>query len=210
MPKISVIIPVYNVKAYLHQCVDSVLHQTMDDIQIILIDDGSTDGCSNICDEYAAEYSQVITIHQKNGGIGKARNTGMKRATGKYIFFLDSDDWIETFACETMFLKAEKTEADLVLTGEILYSDNKRKYSKGFRDFSKKEGMENFTNNNFIHYFTPAWGRLYRKSFLTNHNLNFVENCFYEDNSWGCFMLLWANKIAFVKNCVFSGNEKVL
>lgn len=98
--KISVIIPVYNVEKYLHQCVDSVLNQTYKNLEVILVDDGSKDSSGKICDEYAAKDSRVVVIHKKNGGVSSARNVGISRATGKYIMYVDSDDWLELNAVE--------------------------------------------------------------------------------------------------------------
>ena len=95
MPKVSVVIPVYKVEPFLRRCVDSVLHQTLTDLDIVLVDDGSTDHCPQICDSYAQQDSRVQVIHKQNGGLASARNAGMRAATGEYLFFLDSDDWIE-------------------------------------------------------------------------------------------------------------------
>ena len=95
MPKISVIIPVYNVSQYLRRCVDSVINQTYSDLEIILVDDGSPDDCPQICDEYAKKDERIIVIHKPNGGLSSARNAGLEAASGEYIGFVDSDDWIE-------------------------------------------------------------------------------------------------------------------
>ena len=93
-PLISVIVPVYGVEAYLNQCIDSILAQTHKNLEIILVDDGSPDRCPTICDEYARKDSRVRVIHKKNGGLSDARNAGLEIATGEYIGFVDSDDWI--------------------------------------------------------------------------------------------------------------------
>ena len=95
VPCVSVIIPVYKVEEYLERCIESVLGQTLDDLEIILVDDGSPDNCPRICDQYAEKDRRVSVIHKKNGGLASARNAGMKNASGEYIFFLDSDDWLE-------------------------------------------------------------------------------------------------------------------
>ena len=102
-PKISVVIPIYNVEKYLQRCVDSVLNQTLRDLEIILVDDGSPDKCPLICDQYAKKDSRVFVIHKKNGGLASARNAGMKAATGTYLFFLDSDDWIDLDGLELLY-----------------------------------------------------------------------------------------------------------
>ena len=93
MPLLSVIIPIYNVEKYLHQCVDSVLHQNLNDLEIVLVNDGSPDNCPQICNEYAEKYPFIKALHKENGGLSDARNEGLKDASGDYVIFLDSDDW---------------------------------------------------------------------------------------------------------------------
>lgn len=114
MVKVSVIIPVYNVEPYLKQCMDSVVGQTLKDIEIICVDDGSTDGSLDILREYAAEDNRIQIIEQKNAGAGAARNNGMRHATGKYLSFLDSDDFFEPRMLEKAYDLAEKDQADFV------------------------------------------------------------------------------------------------
>lgn len=92
---ISVIVPVYNVENYLCKCVDSIINQTYNNLEIILVDDGSTDGSASICDEYVLKDSRVKVIHKENGGVSSARNIGIAEASGEYICFVDSDDWLE-------------------------------------------------------------------------------------------------------------------
>ena len=200
IPKISVIIPVYNVEKYLRQCLDSVIKQSLPDIEIICIDDGSTDNSLQICNEYAINDSRINVIHQKNSGLGCARNSGLKNANGEYILFVDSDDWIEENACLEMYNKAVEINADIVLTGETLYYQSADKYGPGWRNFAGYKDMEEITESIVWETFTPACTRLYKKEFLDRNNLKFVENCFYEDNSWGCLMFILAKRIGFVKN----------
>ena len=116
-PKISVIIPVYKVEKYLDRCVNSVLNQTLKDIEVILIDDGSPDGCPAMCEEYKKKDNRVRVIHKENGGLGYARNSGLEIATGEYIAFVDSDDFIEEDMYESLYSDAIKYNADVVLQG---------------------------------------------------------------------------------------------
>ena len=102
IPKISVIVPIWNVEKYLDRCIQSILNQTLKDIEIILVDDESPDNCPSMCDDYAKRYSNIKVIHKKNGGLGYARNSGLELATGKYVAFLDSDDWVEKEAYEQL------------------------------------------------------------------------------------------------------------
>ena len=113
-PLISVIVPVYNVEKYLGKCVDSILAQTYENLEIILVEDGTRDGCGAICDAYAAKDPRVRVIHKENGGLSSARNAGMDIARGEYFGFVDSDDWIEPETYETLLNLAEKYNADLV------------------------------------------------------------------------------------------------
>ncbi len=116
-PKVSVIIPCYKVEKYLDRCVESVINQTLKDLEIILVDDESPDHVPEICDEWALKDARIKVIHKKNGGLGMACNSGIEVATGKYVAFLDSDDWIDANMYQTMYDTAEKNQAQMVFTG---------------------------------------------------------------------------------------------
>ncbi len=130
MAKVSVIIPVYNVEPYLKQCMDSVVGQTLKDIEIICVDDGSTDGSLDILKEYATEDSRIQIIEQKNAGAGAARNNGMRHATGKYLSFLDSDDFFEPRMLEKAYDLAEKDQADFVAYKSDQYHTEKKQFQQ--------------------------------------------------------------------------------
>ena len=117
MAKVSVIVPVYNVEKYIHKCVDSVLNQTLQDLEIILVDDGTKDNSGIICDEYAQKDARVQVIHKVNGGLSDARNTGMKVATSDYILFVDSDDYIKEDMVERLYDLAVRYEVDMSCCG---------------------------------------------------------------------------------------------
>ena len=108
--QVSVIVPIYNIESYVRRCIDSLLKQSMRDIEIILIDDGSIDRCGEICDEYAALDERIRVIHQINKGLSDARNAGLDVATGKYIMFVDGDDWMEPDLAENLYNKATPNE----------------------------------------------------------------------------------------------------
>ena len=124
--KISVIVPVYKVEPYLRRCVDSILAQTHKNLEVILVDDGSPDGCPAICDEYAAQDSRVKVIHKENGGVSSARNAGLDAATGDYIGFVDSDDQLVPEMYETLLETAEGKDADVSMCGYIWVADDGR------------------------------------------------------------------------------------
>ena len=115
MGQVSIIVPIYKVESYLHQCVDSILEQTFEDFEVILVDDGSPDGCPAICDEYAEKDSRVRVIHKENGGVSSARNAGLNAAQGKYIAFVDPDDFIHRDMFQLLLEKAEESNADIVM-----------------------------------------------------------------------------------------------
>lgn len=114
MSEISVIVPVYKVESYLERCIQSILAQTYKDFELILVDDGSPDNCPAICDRYAKQDGRIRVIHQENGGLSAARNTGIEMAKGKWLFFVDSDDWVHTEALRTLLECAERTSEKVV------------------------------------------------------------------------------------------------
>ena len=117
MPKVSIVMPTYKVEKYFRQCLESVINQTLTDIEIIPVDDGSPDNCGKIMDEYAAKDSRIKPIHQENGGYGKAVNAGIEAATGEYIGIVETDDWIEPDMYEKLYNQAVKLDADVCKCG---------------------------------------------------------------------------------------------
>ena len=221
IPSISVIIPVYNVEKYLKRCIDSVLEQTFSDLEIILVDDGSPDGSPEICDAYAQKDVRIKVIHKKNGGLASARNAGMHIATGKYIFFLDSDDWLEKDGMEILFETAEKYHVDFVRyrairTGWPGLPENApcmveevREMPGGFYD---KERMIKEVYHRLL--VTPqltmgavvgAWGSLYNREFLEKNNLYFYEEVkFSEDLVFSARVVRAANSFYYIDMpCVY-------
>ena len=130
-PLISVIIPVYKVEKYLEKCVDSVINQTYDNLEIILVDDGSPDNCPKMCDEYAKKDKRIKVIHKENGGVGSARNKGIEKSTGDYITFVDSDDWIEKEFIHEMLDIANKYKVDYVTCGYYRVYESKKEIING-------------------------------------------------------------------------------
>ena len=118
-PSISIVVPVFNVEKYLNQCVSSLLEQTLSSIEIILVDDGSCDNSPKMCDEFEKTDSRIRVIHKSNGGLSSARNAGMEYASGEYIMFLDSDDWIEPQTCETLYASAKENDSEVVVCSYV-------------------------------------------------------------------------------------------
>lgn len=147
---ISVIVPVYKVEQYLSRCIDSIIHQTYQHLEIILVDDGSPDRCGEICDEYAKRDNRIKVIHKENGGLSDARNVALDAMTGDYVMFVDSDDWIDSETCESVLNQALKHQTDIVVFG-LSGIDSSGKVSKTvFRlkgEMSKSMGMRSLILN---------------------------------------------------------------
>lgn len=187
--KFSVIIPVYNVKNYLSKCVNSVLNQTYNDFEIILIDDESTDGSSELCDKYDKEYTRVHIFHKKNQGVAAARNLGIEHASGDYILFVDSDDWIDSKTLEHLENRLEKKRYDVIIFSYAKeYGDNSYiKYVIDDNQFAEDElskvvyrRLFGLTNSELNHpesleYMCTCWGKAYRKECLQNCKFENIE-----------------------------------
>ena len=205
-PLISVIIPVYNVEKYLHQCLDSIINQTLKEIEIICVDDGSTDKSLEILKEYAKKDKRIIILQQQNQYAGVARNTGLKIAKGKYLSFLDSDDFFELNMLEEMYNKAEQDQSDIVICGWYSYNDKKQEVVKAtpinpvFVKTSPFSGKD-LNDNLFILCKPNAWTKLYNHEFFLKHNLEF-ENCrVYNDMTCVYLSLAVAKKISILDKC---------
>lgn len=183
MPKVSIIIPVYNVAEYLKQCLDSIYSQVKDNYEVILVDDGSTDDSGKICDEYKLKYPQTIVIHKDNGGLSDARNAGIKIASGEYIYFIDSDDWLAPRAIETLLDFAIKNNCEIVQGGwyyaynDYLLYDNSKKNPF---ILNREQAMKELIKNDYIKNF--AWGKLYKTEIVKKHL--FVKGVYFEDSYW--------------------------
>ena len=177
---ISVIVPVYNVESYLERCVDSILAQTHKNLEVILIDDGSPDGCPAICDEYAKKDSRVVVIHKENGGQGSARNAGLDVCRGDYIAFVDSDDRIEPDMYRAMLEKMIETDSDMAVCGTKCSNGEIWKLSHGGEVLDRKELFIACVSYCDFHY--VIWDKLYRRKIWCGETpLRFPENIIHED-----------------------------
>ena len=191
MPKVSVIVPIYNVEKYLEKCINSLLSQTLEDIQIILVNDGSKDNSGNISKEYEKNNKdRVIYVEKENGGLSDARNYGLKYATGDFIAFLDSDDYIEKNAYEEMYNKAIEENADYVECDFIWEFPNKIRVDKQYPYKNKKEMLS------FVR--VVAWNKLIKRQLITDNNLEFPKGLRYEDVEFTYKLIPFINKFAYV------------
>lgn len=170
MPLISVIVPIYKVEQYLKQCVESILSQTYTNLEVILVDDGSPDGCPDMCDDFAKEDSRVIVVHKKNGGLSDARNAGLDIASGEYIGFVDSDDFIAKNMYEILIREAEKNNADIALCNYTRVNCNGEKFNEPAlqthvidHSYSKLEFIGELCRP-YESYYVVAWNKIYRKT----------------------------------------------
>ncbi len=189
MPKISIIVPVYNVEKYLSTCLDSLINQTLKDIEIICINDGSTDNSLNILNEYAQKDTRIVVIYKENSGPGSCRNLGIEKATGKYIQFVDSDDWIEKETCEICYQKALEHSVDMVS-----FNANKICNKKLFPIYyynTRTEKLISFEEVLPVIFKSPfhSWHYLIKTHFLIDNNIRYPENIF------------WCEDIPFVLKC---------
>lgn len=191
MPKVSVIVPIYNVEKYLEKCINSLLSQTLEDIQIILVNDGSKDNSGNIAKEYEKNNKdRVIYVEKENGGLSDARNYGLKYATGDFIAFLDSDDYIEKNAYEEMYNKAIEENVDYVECDFIWEFPNKIRVDKQYPYKNKKEMLS------FVR--VVAWNKLIKRQLITDNNLEFPKGLRYEDVEFTYKLIPFVNKFAYV------------
>ena len=184
-PFVSVIIPVYKVEPYLRQCVDSVLAQTYRNLEIILVDDGSPDGCPAICDEYAAKDARVRVIHKENGGLSDARNAGIRAATGEYLLFLDSDDYLEN-KCSYITDVIDfilRTRLDVYFFTAIQENPAHSRWHP--RYLCTTHSRKHFLLKTFFSVpYQAAWLFIARRTFILSNNLFFETGILHEDEEW--------------------------
>lgn len=202
IPEVSVIIPVYNVEPYLRECLNSVVNQTMRDIEIICVNDGSTDNSGAILTEYAARDERITVITQENRGLSAARNAGMDAAKGKYIYFIDSDDYIDLDALEVLYDRAEELELDMLFFDCSYIFDGIR--AKPNR-FQRKEYGDTYVGVEFLKklrdegaYWVTVWGYLSRREFLQNSGVRFVEGMLHEDMIFTPLLLLKSQRTSHI------------
>ncbi len=197
---VSVIIPVYNVENYLCECIDSVINQTYRNIEIILVDDGSTDSSGKICEEYLDNDPRVTVINQKNSGPSKTRNTGIDNANGKYIYFLDSDDYIESDAVELLVTTAESNKADLVFFGAHSFTDSGNDIKQGYTVKGTYEPKCGYDMLAQLHknkdYHCAIYLTFISRNLLTDNNIAFLESAYCSEDMLFTYKVFCSSKQA--------------
>lgn len=193
---ISVIVPVYNVEPYLRQCLDSIISQTYRNIEIIVIDDGSTDGCPQICDEYRERDGRVVIFHTENRGLSAARNLGIDKARGEWIMFVDSDDWVEPDYCRLPYEAAVEHDADLVIFSIILEGSTEESQKQDNNISGVLSAREAVVNGR-----PAAWNKFYHRSLF--NMVRYPEGRLFEDIATTHRIIYQAKKIIFLNERLY-------
>ncbi len=195
-PVISIIIPVYNVENYLKSCLESVVHQTYQNLEIVIVDDGSTDTSASICTQYQRNYDNIKLIKQKNSGLSSARNTGIHHSSGEYIAFIDADDVVNRDYVNTLFHALITTNADLSIVATLPFRRSQPKRHKTKSNILVMSPREAISNILLEKGFTvSACAKLYHRKLFSN--IKFPTGKLYEDNATTYKLFLECNKIAF-------------
>lgn len=180
MAKVSVVVPVYKVEAYLPKCIESIQNQTEKDIEIILVDDGSPDSCGQICEAYAEKDPRILVLHQENAGQGVARNTGLAAATGEYVVFVDSDDWIESDLVEMTYVAAKKFSAQMVVFGAQAVDEQGNVVYPIAQTVPRNTVLSAKSCKSFLLTDPSPWNKLMQRSWLSETQFAFPK-MYYED-----------------------------
>lgn len=190
--KVSVVVPIYNVEKYLGKCVNSLVKQTIDSMEILLIDDGSTDKSGEIAKKFATEYDNVHYFRKENGGLSDARNYGIPKCKGEYISFIDSDDYIELDMFERMYEEANEKTADIVSCDYIVEYPEHKKIVCG--RISAK------TEERFFEMKAAAWNKIYRTDWLKDLKIIFPKGLVYEDTAFFCKLIPYIKTVGYVSS----------
>lgn len=205
--RFSIIIPVYNVEAYLRDCLDSVLRQSFSDWEAVCVNDGSKDGSAAILEEYAAKDSRFKVITQVNGGLSSARNAGLKSAKGDYVLFLDSDDWLEDNALEVLATKAGDEDLVCFSGRRFFESEGKFHESDHLTEASYRSGMDYYNENALQRRdfaFVCVVLRIYKRSFIEEKYLRFKEGIYHEDNLFTPIACYYAHGVKVIDDCLYN------
>ncbi len=204
-PKVSVVIPVYNVEKYLPQCLDSVINQTLKEIEIIIIDDGSKDASGKIADEYAKKDKRIRVFHRENGGYGKAMNFGFSQATGEYIGIAESDDFVSPFMFEKLYKTAKENDVEVVKSNFNYYwpiPDDKYIPCNFLPEEDMNQIIKPLERPEIFKCMPCIWAAIYKTQFIRDNNITFLETpgASYQDTSFNFKVWAKANKVYFIKD----------
>lgn len=201
---ISIVVPIYNVEQYIHKCIESIINQTYKNIEVILVDDGSPDKCGEICNEYAKKDKRIKVIHKKNGGLSDARNFGLEEAKGKYITFIDSDDYIESTYVEKLYNAIIINDVKMAQCGIITVNNEKQEITKnGYIENQNKRGKDLLYDLYKGHMLenTVVWNKLYEKTLFTD--LRYPVGKIHEDEFTTYKILYNLEKVSIINDYLY-------
>ena len=194
MAKYSFIVPVYNTGKYLNRCLDSLVNQTFKDFEVIIVNDGSTDNSKEIISSYEKKYDKVIVINQKNAGLSMARNNGVKKVSGKYLLFIDSDDYVETDLLKE--IDKEINDAQILRYQVVTEDENgKNKVEYHEKAFDEMKGYDAFKYVSSYHFVEPAWCYVYKTEYYLDNNFSFKKDVYHEDFGLIPYVIYKARKV---------------
>lgn len=203
--KLSIVIPIYNVEDYLERCLNSILQNEFKDYEVLMIDDGTKDSSGLIADEYASKYENFHAFHKENGGLSDARNYGLKKASGEYVWFIDSDDYITSGSIDVFVQNEDKVKSDVYCFTIEKHSENN---DIEYIEYTPINGTMNGSEFLKFQYtkgtFRPeAWRNIYRRSLLVDHDLYFEKGILHEDDEWTPRVLVKASKVLVLKHSAY-------
>ncbi len=222
MIKVSVVVPIYNAEQYLSRCLESLVNQTLSDIEIILVDDGSTDSSSLICDAFKEKHANIKAVHKANGGVAKARNDGLKLATGEYVIFVDSDDEVPCDAYQNMYEEAIRSNADIVVGDVYQVIGTDKKYCHFYKDrfvssdadfkiqLIKADFYRNYCpcpyNGKVAFGYGGPWNKLVKMELITQNGIEFDPSVkgIFDDIIYTAYILDAAGTISYISNPVYT------
>ena len=207
MPKVSVIIPVYKVEKYLDECLKSMDKQTYKDFELILVDDGSPDSCGEVCEEYAKNHENTKVIHQENAGLSQARNNGVKVASGDYIIFVDSDDYVTDDYIDYLVNLAEKYDADVAIGESVQFTDNSNPIISEKTEFDNLcDSAQALSKICYNEYPICAWGKIYKRSLVEKYP--YPAGALYEDLATTYKIVGDSEKIAYGNKVIYYWRQR--
>ena len=221
MSSISIIVPVYNAETYLPKCLDSLTNQTVHDIEIICVNDGSSDNSLSVLKKYQDRDNRIVIVDKANEGVSRARNDALVVSTGRYIMFVDSDDWLELDTCEKALYAMEKYESDVVMWSYVSENDGSQSYKEIFpedrvfdREQTQKELHRRFigilegelSHPELADALCPVWGKLYKRNLIIDNQIGFIdlsEIGTYEDGMFNLEVFRYVNKVNYLNECLY-------
>lgn len=210
--KVSLIIPVYNVEKYLQECLDSAFNQTLKEIEVIAVNDGSTDNSLAILNKYKSIHENMIIINQENKGLSEARNSGLRVAKGEYIYFLDSDDYIDKDLAYLCYTECKNNDLDLITFDASAFHENKNYITNNQFNYDRKDILQSQIKSgqefyidliNKNAYKSPVWLFFYKKQFIERNNLKFYPGMIHEDELYSVKAIILSQRTKYIPNKLF-------